>query len=321
MQIFSSKHGAITLEPVAPDNFPAPLIAGSNSFFAKKEYGSILLQEYSTELFSIRYSIFNFSKKISLLFNNENNGLRSLLALQNSTKIRFEKNKTLSLLQDQYVLVNGGSTETITFNKTGEYKLFDTIFSQNLLKQLGSSFPALQQFFTGKAVPPGKPQIKAHRFAPHQLLGHAADILKSPYDESFRKFYFENKIRDFLFDLMVDAAEEKPDTKVSNTESASLQKAKHIILSDISKHFTIQSLSRMVQLNEFKLKTGFKKQYGTGIFECLLEARMNKAKELLSDTEKPIKEIAALIGYDHLTSFITAFRKFFGFTPGSVRRK
>lgn len=150
MQIFSSKHGAISLEPVAPDNFPAPLIAGSNSFFAKKEYGSILLQEYSTELFSIRYSIFNFSKKISLLFNNENNGLRSLLALQNSTKIRFEKNKTLSLLQDQYVLVNGGSTETITFNKTGEYRLFDTIFSQNLLKKLGSSFPALQQFFTGK---------------------------------------------------------------------------------------------------------------------------------------------------------------------------
>lgn len=321
MQIFSPKHGAISLEPVSPNNFSGPLLPGSNSFFAKKEYGSIFLQEYCTDLFSIRYTILNFSKKISLLFKNENNGLRSLLALQNTTKIKFEKNKKISLQQGQYVLVKGSDTETIAFDKTGEYKLFDTNFSDNLLKQLGTSFPAMQHFFTGDSVLKNKPQIKAHRFAPHQLLGHAADILKCPYDENFRKFYFENKIREFIFDILVNADETKPEIKLSDAEIESLQKAKHIILSDISKHFTIQSLSRQVQLNEFKLKTGFKLQYNTGIFECLLEARMLKAKELLSDTEKPIKEIAALIGYDHLTSFITAFRKFFGYTPGSIRRK
>lgn len=321
MQIFSSKYGAITLEPVAADSFPGPLLQGSNTYFTEKEYGSILLQEYTTDHFSIRYAIFNLTKKLALLFKNENPGLRSLLALHNSPKIRFEKSKKLSLQQGQYVLVNNTPDETIAFDKTGEYKLFDTFFSNNLLRQLAHSFPALQQFFTGKVVVQGKPQIRAHRFAPHQLLGHADDILKCPYDENFRKFYFENKIREYLFDLLVHAAEAQPDNKVSDIEALSLQKARHIILSDISKHFTIHSLSRQVQLNEFKLKTGFKQQYGTGIFECLLEARMNKAKELLSSTDKPIKEIAAHIGYDHLTSFITAFRKFFGYTPGSIRRK
>jgi AraC-like DNA-binding protein len=65
----------------------------------------------------------------------------------------------------------------------------------------------------------------------------------------------------------------------------------------------------------------FRQVFGSGVFETLLKARMQKARSLLLETDKPIKEVASLIGYERLTSFITAFRKHFGYTPASLRRK
>lgn len=93
-----------------------------------------------------------------------------------------------------------------------------------------------------------------------------------------------------------------------------------IIMSDIKQHYTIPVIARKVGLNEVRLKYVFKYIFKTGIFEYLLQARMLEAKKLLVYTDKPIKEIASLTGYQRTTSFITAFRKYFGYTPGAVKR-
>jgi AraC-like DNA-binding protein len=84
---------------------------------------------------------------------------------------------------------------------------------------------------------------------------------------------------------------------------------------------TIPDISQKTVLNEFKLKMVFKQVFGMGVFETLMQARMQKARAYILETDKPIKEIASLIGYERITSFITAFRIHFGYTPASLRRK
>jgi AraC-like DNA-binding protein len=42
---------------------------------------------------------------------------------------------------------------------------------------------------------------------------------------------------------------------------------------------------------------------------------------LLLTTNKPIKDICSSVGYPRITNFITAFRRRFGVTPGSLRRQ
>lgn len=79
-------------------------------------------------------------------------------------------------------------------------------------------------------------------------------------------------------------------------------------------------LARQVALNEFKLKTGFRKYFDSGIFEWLMEQKMQQAKKLILNTNKPVKEISAMVGYPRTTNFITAFRRQFGVTPGALRR-
>ncbi|MCH9812657.1 MAG: AraC family transcriptional regulator [Epsilonproteobacteria bacterium] len=55
-------------------------------------------------------------------------------------------------------------------------------------------------------------------------------------------------------------------------------------------------MSKRVKLNEFKLKTGFKKIFEMTPYGMLFVHRMNYGKYLLEKSEYNIKEIAAIVG-------------------------
>jgi AraC-like DNA-binding protein len=74
-----------------------------------------------------------------------------------------------------------------------------------------------------------------------------------------------------------------------------------------------------VGLNEFKLKNGFKSVFGTGVYEYLVEIRLEKARLMLESTPRPVKEIANMVGYKNASSFIRAFRRKFKESPHSMR--
>jgi len=48
---------------------------------------------------------------------------------------------------------------------------------------------------------------------------------------------------------------------------------------------------------------------------------MQTARQLLNESGRSIKEIASLTGYRSVNSFIKAFKKMFGVTPGDFRKR
>ncbi len=323
MLLRSPKYGIITLAPVIPDSISGLLLPGSETFSNETDFGTILIQEFNTEHYSIRYKIFNFLNKITLLFDEERTGIRSRFILEGSLNIKTSSKEKVHLKEGQFVLLNGIDTnETVIFDKGKEYRLFDTAYSIDLLKKLVASFPSLNEFISPDGTPKSLLKINKPRFASSKMTEIVYDLLKCPYDEKLQKLYFENKINDFLFEVLAQTYKAEPGVvELLQSEKDAVLTARDIILTDLKEHYTIRQISEQVQLNEFKLKAGFKQIFGTGVFECLLRARMEKAKKLLTETDKPMKEIVSLTGYEFLTSFITAFRKYFDYTPGSLRRK
>lgn len=320
MKIKSSKYGLISLAPINPANLVGIRLPGSETLFSEGEFGTITIQEFHAKHFSIRYSIFTFLKKMSILFEEENSIIKSRLSLKGDIKIKLESAKELHLKESQFALFREDKNETIFFDKGNEFRIFDTAYSQELIKGLLTTFPSLNDFVVKPANSKKPPLI--HSFASGSMIEIVYDILKCPHDGNLRKLYFENKVNDFLFELVVQSLKTKStDVGLTESENSAVLKAKEIIMHDLKSHVTIQEISKQVGLNEFKLKAGFKHLFGLGIFESLLEARMREAKRLLLETDKPIKEIASLIGYNHLTNFIAAFRNSFGQTPGHFRRK
>lgn len=99
-----------------------------------------------------------------------------------------------------------------------------------------------------------------------------------------------------------------------------LQKAHTILTNEACNPPTIKALSKMVFLNEQKLKAGFSAKYHMSISQYTTALRMAKAENLLATTDLSIEEIAKQLGYHYSGSFIKMFKQIHGQTPLAFRK-
>jgi len=98
-----------------------------------------------------------------------------------------------------------------------------------------------------------------------------------------------------------------------------LHRARRLLLERMDSPPGLPELSRLVGLNEFKLKAGFRSLFGTSVFGYLRAGRMEQARRLLVQRDLTVSEVAARVGYVNPSKFATAFRKHFGLPPSALR--
>lgn len=82
---------------------------------------------------------------------------------------------------------------------------------------------------------------------------------------------------------------------------------------------SVQELAHLVKLSSSRLSHLFKAETGLELRHFLLDAKLEKAAELLRNTDMQIKEISHTIGYHHVPSFDRVFRKKFKLSPAEYR--
>jgi len=107
--------------------------------------------------------------------------------------------------------------------------------------------------------------------------------------------------------------------RLTSYDIKSLSVIKEKLESDPGKHHFIADLGHQHGLSIPKLKFGFQKLYGVSPHKYLHDRRMRLALELLSDDHKKLFAIAKATGYRHLSTFVTAFKNYYGQTPGYYR--
>ena len=108
--------------------------------------------------------------------------------------------------------------------------------------------------------------------------------------------------------------------KLSDIDIEHLKEAKELIDKDVSRHHTIYEIARQVGLSESRLTRGFKILHKMGLFEYLENARLEKGKFMIENTDKSLKDISKYLGYKYRNSFSLAFKKRFGQDPRSWRK-
>jgi len=109
--------------------------------------------------------------------------------------------------------------------------------------------------------------------------------------------------------------------KLKKEDIERIQLARELLMKSRRYHITINDLSKEIQLNRTKLQYGFKELYGVSIDDYRIKLRMEKAKELLEQTEKSVKEISMLVGYKSLGSFSAMFKKVYNMSPSEWRNE
>lgn len=87
------------------------------------------------------------------------------------------------------------------------------------------------------------------------------------------------------------------------------------------KDWTIELLATDVGMSRSALYNHFNSYIGMPPMKYLYEWRMLQAKQKLETTKKAMSIVAEEVGYQSDSAFQKAFKRFFKFTPGSLRRK
>lgn len=84
---------------------------------------------------------------------------------------------------------------------------------------------------------------------------------------------------------------------------------------------TIEELARFVNLSESHLQQLFKREFGMPPLQYLRRLRLEKARQLLEESFKNVKEIGFAVGMADQTHFTRAFKDKFGLTPSEYRKQ
>ena len=168
---------------------------------------------------------------------------------------------------------------------------------------------------TGNSVPFGKFKITPSI----QIILN--QLLNCPYQDSLKQLYLEGKLLELLavyFNEAVYQTQRIPENvNLSAQDIQSLYRAKEILDNEISETPTHRQLSKLVSLNEFKLKKGFKELFDVPIHTYVINQRLELAKALLDEKQLSVSQVAARAGYGNMSHFAAAFRGKYGMNPGS----
>jgi two-component system, response regulator YesN len=116
--------------------------------------------------------------------------------------------------------------------------------------------------------------------------------------------------------------------KVAEADSVKIHKDDMVcdLVNFLSKNYDLdisfsELAERRYNVSAEHLNRKFKRQSGKNLSVYLMEVRIDKARELLSDFSLNITDIAGIVGYNDISHFIQTFKKRFGDTPGEFRKK
>ena len=101
--------------------------------------------------------------------------------------------------------------------------------------------------------------------------------------------------------------------------SQECQKIKDYLDQNFTSPITLDSLSETVYISKHYLSHLFKEQTGISPIKYLTLKRMEKACELLSETELPVSEVSKAVGYENPLYFSQVFKRIYGISPVKYR--
>jgi len=231
-------------------------------------------------------------------------------------------NRSFSLSGHHNNIMYSDGLEIEVHNKSKRIETFGINFNTDTFIEIGQNGNEVLKRFTDQVINQKdcilSPEWKTNNFKIQQVI---QEIIQCSYQDELKDLFLLSKSIELLVLQAESYGQEAPNRYIkSKKDRDRLVEAKELVASKIENPPSIIELSKLVGLNEYKLKKGFKELFGTTIFGYIHNLRMSKAKKLLLGTDKTAKEIAYETGYSSPQHFSTAFKKQYGVAPNSIRK-
>ena len=272
---------------------------------------------------SISHNVIDYHSQGKTNYKNNIESVRLHFGLQGSYAFSMTQLKSsfdLSGHHNNIMYTDGLEMEV--HNKSDRIETFGIDFTTKSFIEIGQNGNEPLKRFTEQVINRKNailsPNWRTNNFKIQQVIN---EIIHCGYEGALKDLFLLSKSIELLV-LQADLYDQQTQKAFIKTEKdrRKLIEAKEVLNSRIENPPTIVELSRLIGMNEYKLKKGFKELFGTTVFGHIHQSRMSLAKRLLLGTDKSAKEIAYETGFSSPQHFSNAFRKdFWGYSQKCKR--
>lgn len=297
-------------------------IPGTNQILLRGDAFNFLMQEFGGNGFSVWFSRFWTKSPTILRARGEIAFLELRIGIHNYLTGTWDKIEQPSLKAYEFNLSFTPFIETrAIFKERRHCATFDIHFELPFLDRLGFEYKSLMNFLN--KVHKGTPaELSLYpNVCPLPMQEAIQFILKNPMCRKQPRLLETKVIEILLIALETVASPSEPlPFQLSPREIEGLHAIKKMIFDSFPEWPDPSLLCRIGEMNEFKLKVGFKQLFIMTAYEYHMQLKFLEAKKLLKTTTESISSIAYQIGYDHPSSFAKEFKKQFGCTASYFKK-
>ena len=110
-------------------------------------------------------------------------------------------------------------------------------------------------------------------------------------------------------------------TQVKRLSPRHLERLQEYIEQSCAQRLSIRDMAKACDLSGEYLRHAFKGSVGQSLSDYVSEIRIGRAKSLLAERKRSLKQIAHLVGFASAKSFSSAFRRVTGMTPKAYQKQ
>lgn len=318
MKLLSRTMGEIPLSNVSIPVFEKFIIPASARLFGAWSGGEYMFQEsrFADGFLRLTHLLDRSENKILLV--EDKPVIIFQLGLQHSLTYRLDDIGEMLFHEWGYNCYYTLSlVKEVQFNKRDRYMVLELQVTLEYLEHIGCQYDFVKEFLDRVKV--GKPA----KLARVNQIANAAMMEKARIIFQGDPARIDERAKELLL-LAFDNQLIKPVkkvTKLTAEEGDKIYEVKDFLFDNLHTRFTQEEIAGRMNISVYQMRKGFQGIYGITAIELSNIERMCRANRLITKDEKKIWEIAIILGYESESSFLRAFKKHYGQSPGIRQQK
>lgn len=316
---------------VIKESFNNAIVGGINSnkisVFIPKDTATMEYSERSEIIEKSRVAVRNLRSATDILFRI---GIGGVKRLKNCVKSYEEAVKALYATSGSVAHVDDLPI-AVSYEESYPVALEDDIFEKLADKDIDGCLYSSAEFFDWMVKQHSDDIMSVQLKSLEFVLRAESEMYKSgghTYAFESRKDYLSellslndlNSLKQWYLEKMRNAVSNMSTGGQNHTHHL-IKKALDYIDDNFRKDISLNEISEELNISSYYFSKLFKDETGEGFVEYLTKRRVDKAKEMLKDPEKSIKEIGSECGYFDPNYFSRIFKKSTGMTPTEYKER
>ncbi len=228
----------------------------------------------------------------------------------------FIGRRTFKMNAGDFAIIPGGTLHKTDFSSTGHNVKFVVSFSRKTARQIDAF---LGEPLTQQCMQAGRVTAPLQR---RESVGIVLGRMLYEYDNQplHAQSFFKACLAELLISILRYRTHQEENESLPDPRTDRMQTLAAYICDHASEDLNLELLASRFALSPSYLSRSFKQATGFGFREYLISVRIQRATDLLLNTELTITEIADQCGFSDSNYFGDAFRRATGLSPRDYRR-